>query len=95
MSVLIPEIRIEGRVANFIKGAYSQTVGLTAATLQFSLPTSYSGYQKLWNKEVTFFLNAHDSKPVFRGYIKRIKENLEEVQIFAQYWSKNFRVGHH
>jgi hypothetical protein len=84
MSVLIPEIRIEGRVANFIKGGYSQAGGLTAATLQFSLPASFSGYQKLWNKEVTFFLNAHDSKPVFRGYIKRIKENLEEVEIFAQ-----------
>jgi len=84
MNEITPDIKIEGRSAVFIEGAYTNTGGLTAATLQFKLPLEYGGYKKLWNKEVTFFLNEHDSTPLFRGYIKRVKENLNDIEIYAQ-----------
>jgi hypothetical protein len=82
MKQLTPRIEIEGRVTDFIKGAYTSTGGLTAATLQFTLPLQSDGYRKLWNKEVTFFVG--ESKPIFRGYIKRVKENFNEIEVFAQ-----------
>jgi len=82
MKQLTPRIEIEGRVTDFIKGAYTSTGGLTAATLQFTLPLQSDGYRKLWNKEVTFFVG--ESKPIFRGYIKRVKENFNQIEVFAQ-----------
>jgi len=84
MRNLTPSIRIEGRDQPFIKGAYTNTGGLTSATLQFDLPLTYGGYKKLWNKEVTFYLDTEDGKPLFRGYIKRIKEDFNKITIFAQ-----------
>ena len=84
MKKIIPEIRIEGIEVPFTKGAYTSTGGLTAATLQFTLPTSFGGFKKLWNKEITFYLNSYDNKPLFRGYIKRLKEDFNEVTIYAQ-----------
>tara|TARA_R110000824_G_scaffold45871_6_gene132396 strand:+ start:687 stop:1739 length:1053 start_codon:yes stop_codon:yes gene_type:complete len=84
MRSLTPSIRIEGRDQPFIQGAYTNTGGFTAATLQFDLPLTYGGYKKLWNKEVTFYLDSVDGKPIFRGYIKRIKEDLNKVTIIAQ-----------
>ena len=82
MKQLIPRIEIEGRPTDFIKGAYTSTGGLTAASLQFTLPLVSDGYRKLWNKEVTFFIG--NSKALFRGYIKRVKENFNEIEVFAQ-----------
>ena len=38
MQKIIPSILIEGRKTDFIKGAYTNTGGLRAATLQFTLP---------------------------------------------------------
>ena len=82
MKQLTPRIEIEGRPTNFIKGAYTSTGGLTAATLQFTLPLVSDGYRKLWNKEVTFFIG--ESTVIFRGYIKRVKENFDAIEVFAQ-----------
>jgi len=84
MNEITPEVRIEGKLVDYVEGMYDNSGGLTAATLQFTLPLSYAGYKNFWNKEVTFFLHESDGVPIFRGYIKRIKENLEEVEIFAQ-----------
>ena len=84
MNKITPEIKIEGRNIPFLEGAYTNTGGLRSATLQFTLPLSFGGYKKLWNKEVTFFLSEHDSKPLFRGYIKRVKETLENIEVYAQ-----------
>lgn len=84
MTVLIPEIKIEGISVPFFKGAYTSTGGLTAAVLQFTLPLSYAGHKNLWNKEVTFFLNEFESTPVFRGYIKRVKQDFNKIEIIAQ-----------
>ena len=78
----IPSIKIEGRNVPYIKGAYTNTGLLRAATLQFSLPLTYGGLKKLWNKEVTFFLNESDTTPLFRGYIKRVKEDFDMVHCF-------------
>jgi len=47
---------------------------LSAATLTFKIPALEQGMQKLWNKEVLLFLNESDGVPIFRGYIKRVKE---------------------
>ena len=40
--------------------------------------------KKLWNKEVTFFCNEHDTIPTFRGWIKRTQINFNTLQVFAQ-----------
>ena len=84
MSQIIPSVLIEGREVPYLEGEYQNAGGLTAATLQFRLPLSYAGYKQLWNKEVTFFLKKSDSTPIFRGFIKRIKEDLNDVEVFAQ-----------
>lgn len=84
MKEIIPEIRIEGIEVPFTKGAYTSTGGLTAATLQFTLPTSFGGFKKLWNKEVTFYLNSYDNKPLYRGYVKRIKEDFNDITLYTQ-----------
>lgn len=84
MSEITPSIRIEGVDTDYIDGQYQSTGGLTAATLQFKLPLKQDGYKKLWNKEVTCFLNESDSVPIFRGWIKRIKEDFDEIEIYAQ-----------
>jgi len=81
---IIPEIRIEGREVPFSRGAYTSTGGLTAATLEFTLPRTFGGFKKLWNKEVTFYPNSYDNKPIFRGYIKRIKEDFNTLTLYAQ-----------
>lgn len=84
MNEIIPEIRIEGKIVPFTKGAYTSTGGLTAATLEFTIPRTYGGFKKLWNKEVTFYPHEYDNKPLFRGYIKRLKEDFNQVTIYAQ-----------
>ena len=84
MNEITPEVRIEGVLADYIDGIYQNTGGLTAATLQFKLPKTYAGYKKLWNKEVTLHLREHDTTPIFRGYIKRLKENFNDVEVYAQ-----------
>ncbi len=84
MNAIIPSIRIEGRDADYIEAQYRSNGGLTAATLQFKLPLEFDGYRKLWNKEVTCYLHEHDSIPIFRGWIKRIKEDFNEIEIYAQ-----------
>jgi|TARA_Y100000401_G_scaffold63764_1_gene50668 hypothetical protein len=83
MTEITPEVRIEGISVDYIDGMYQNTGGLTSATLQFKLPKTYAGYKHLWNKEVTFVLNSFE-KPLFRGYIKRVKENFDDVEIIAQ-----------
>ena len=84
MNEITPEVKIEGRSVDYTEGIYQNTGGLTAATLQFTLPQAYDGYRKLWNKEVTFYLNSYDATPIFRGYIKRVKENFDTIEVYAQ-----------
>ena len=84
MSTLIPRVAIDGVTVDFIEGTYQNTGGFTAATLQFKLPTTEANFMKLWNKEVTYHFDQHDSTPIFRGYIKRTKVTPQFVEVFAQ-----------
>tara|TARA_R110000765_G_scaffold294216_3_gene389461 strand:- start:21 stop:1073 length:1053 start_codon:yes stop_codon:yes gene_type:complete len=84
MKETIPSIKIEGRSVPYIKGAYTLTGLMRAATLQFTLPLTFGGYKKLWNKEVTFYFSDDDTTPLFRGYIKRVKEDFDMIEVFAQ-----------
>ena len=60
MIEITPRICIEGREVDYLEGAYKGDGGLTSAELTFKLPLTYGGMKKLWNKEVTFFLNEFD-----------------------------------
>ena len=82
MTKLIPKITIDGVEVDYLDGDYTQPGGLGAATLNFKIPMQ--GMKKLWNKEVLLYLNESDGVPIFRGYIKRVKETFEELEIFAQ-----------
>jgi len=84
MNKLTPKITIDGETAIFLKGALTSTGGLRAASLQFTLPLKYAVEKNLWNKEVLFYLDEKNSSPLFRGYVKRIKETLNEIEVIAQ-----------
>jgi len=84
MTRISPRIAIEGRGVDYLKGDYKLDGGLKSATLTFSIPTQENSNRKLWNKEVTFFLNPEDTTPIFRGWIKRLKEDFNEIQIHAE-----------
>jgi hypothetical protein len=79
-----PKICISGKEVDFLKGGYKCDGGLTAAALTFTMALTFGGLKKLWNKEVTFFLNSHDSTPIFRGWVKRVKESYDDVEIYAE-----------
>ena len=55
MNELTPSVYIEGKEVELLRGAYTNTGGLRAATLEVTLPLESDGYRKLWNKEVTSF----------------------------------------
>ena len=57
MLEVIPKICIEGREVDFLKGGYKNDGNLTSASLSFTLPLTFAGLKKLWNKEVTFFID--------------------------------------
>jgi len=84
MTKLTPKITIDNVEVDYLDGDYKQPGGLGAATLTFKIPMLEQGMKKLWNKEVLLFLNESDGVPIFRGYIKRVKETFEELEIFAQ-----------
>lgn len=84
MQQVIPRITIEGAEVDFITCNYKLPGFMSAASLDFKLPLSVAGTENLWNKEVTFFVDKGDSKPIFRGWINRSKKTLNDVSIFAE-----------
>jgi len=84
MNVVSPKILIDGEDSDYIDAQYAQPGGLGAATLSFKIPITQGGTRKLWNKEVLLYLNEFDSTPIFRGWIKRTKPDLNEVSIIAE-----------
>ena len=84
MAEILTRVFIDGREVDYIEGSYTHAGNLTAAEVNFKLPLTYGGMKKLWNKEVLLYLNESDGVPIFRGYIKRVKETFEELEIFAQ-----------
>jgi len=84
MIEVTPRVCIEGREVDFLDGSYKSDGGLTAASLTFKLPLTYGGMKRLWNQEVTFFLNDFDSTPMFRGWIKRTNPTFNDIEIYAE-----------
>jgi len=84
MRKLTPRISINGRDVDFLDGALTSTGGLTAASLQFKLPLTEAGNMALWNQEVLMYFNDFEGSPLFRGYIRRLKETFDYIEVFAQ-----------
>ena len=84
MREISPRILIDGREVDYIQGKYAYPGNLSAATMSFKLPTTFGGFKKLWNKEVTMFLNKMDPVPIFRGWIKRTKPTFNNVEVIAE-----------
>ncbi len=84
MSLLTPQIRINNREVDYIGGQYTSPGNFSAASIDFTLPASIAGHQKLWNQEVTLYANKSDSSPIFRGWINRTKKTPEGVSVFAE-----------
>ena len=84
MLELTPKIFIDGKEIDFISAGLSQQGNLKAGQLDFTMPTSTGVGLNFWNKEVTFYMNTSDSIPLFRGWIKRVKENYNDIQIHAE-----------
>ena len=83
MIEITPRICIEGREVDYLEGSYKSDGGLTSSEITFKLPLTYGGMKKLWNKEVTFYLNEFDSTPMFRGWVKRTNETFDDIEIMA------------
>ena len=64
-----PEIYIDGERVEFTTGSLTKQGNSTASKLSFTIPGDSVTYRKYWNKEVTFFFDKSDSKPMFRGFI--------------------------
>ena len=84
MAEITARVCIDGREVDYIDGSYKNAGNLTAAELNFKLPLTYGGMKKLWNKEVTFYLNEFDTVPMFRGWIRRTNETFNDIEIIAQ-----------
>ena len=84
MLELTPRITINGRYVDFLDAGFSHQGNLKAAQLDFTLPTATSAGMNFWNKEVTFYMNTSDAVPLFRGWIKRVKEDYNKIQIHAE-----------
>ena len=84
MRKISPKILIDGREVPYIQGSYQKGGSLTAAVLEFNLPLTYGGRKKLWNKEVTLYMNEFDSTPLFRGWVKRTNPTFNDINIRAE-----------
>ncbi len=84
MREISPRILIDGREVDYLEGNYAYPGNLSAATMTFKLPLTFGGMKKLWNKEVTMFLNRFDPTPIFRGWIKRTNPTFDDVEIIAE-----------
>jgi hypothetical protein len=84
MSQRIPRITINGKDVEYFGGQYASPGIFSAATLNFSIPLDIAGAQKLWNQEITFYVDKSDSVPIFRGWIKRTKKSLEKIDILVE-----------
>tara|TARA_R110000824_G_scaffold1291_2_gene6724 strand:- start:2195 stop:3250 length:1056 start_codon:yes stop_codon:yes gene_type:complete len=84
MLELTPKITIEGVEVDFINAGFSHHGSLKAAQLDFVLPTATGVGMNFWNREVNFYMNTSDAIPLFRGWIKRVKEDYNKIQIHAE-----------
>jgi len=84
MREISPKIFIEGSEIDYIEGSYSLNGGLTAAELLVQIPKPAGDFRKLWNREITLYLNDFDTVPLFRGWIKRVAQDLNSMEIRAE-----------
>tara|TARA_R110002020_G_scaffold211577_2_gene417804 strand:- start:315 stop:1367 length:1053 start_codon:yes stop_codon:yes gene_type:complete len=84
MLELTPKIFIDGLEIDFIQAGLSQQGTLKAGQLDFTIPTATGIGLDFWNREVTMYMNTTDAVPLFRGWIKRVKENYNDLQIHAE-----------
>jgi hypothetical protein len=84
MKKLTPRVLLDGKEIDFIDGALTDTGGLRAATFDFKLPVGSTENKNIWNKEVLLYFNDFEGTPIFRGYVKRIKETFNTVRIYSQ-----------
>ena len=84
MREISPRILIDGIEVDYLEGNYAYPGNLSAATMTFRISTISGGLKKLWNKEVTMFLNKFDTTPIFRGWIKRTNPTLNDIEILAE-----------
>ena len=84
MLELTPKICVDGIEQDYTQAGYSHQGGLKAAQLDFTVPMEVAASSNFWNKEVTFYMNTSDAVPLFRGWIKRVKENFNDIQIHAE-----------
>ena len=94
MAEITARVCIDGREVDYIDGSYKNAGNLTAAELNFKLPLTYGGMKKLWNKEVTFYLNEFDTVPMFRGWIRRTNETFNDIEIADPEFYELFRGRH-
>jgi len=83
MREISPRILIDNSEVDYVEGSYKINGGLTSADLEFEIPKPAGDYRKLWNREVTLYLNDFDSIPLFRGWIKRATQGLNSLEIRA------------
>jgi hypothetical protein len=84
MSEITPSIKIDGKEIDYFQGDYQRNGQLTPSVLTFKMGIKENVTKKLWNKEVVLFLNNTDTTPIFRGWIKRVKENFDDLEIYAE-----------
>ena len=84
MQELYPIILVGDKRIDYVKGSLKMNGELRASTLTFTIPTLTDSKKKLWNKEVVFYLDKHDSVPVFRGWIKRMKPTFNSIEVHAE-----------
>ena len=84
MNEISPRITIEGVDVDYTDGTYDNPGQLSASTLSFTVPNTQGGMRKLWNKEVCLYLNKTDSTPLFRGWIKMVNMDFNQIEISAQ-----------
>jgi hypothetical protein len=84
MLEVTPKILIDGKETDYFEGDLQRNGQLTPSVLTFNIPISQGLNRKLWNKEVLLYINKDDTTPLFRGWIKRVKEDFNVVQVYAE-----------
>ena len=84
MQEIIPNILIDNQEIDYFQGDFQRNGNLTPSTIVFKMPLTEGVSKKLWNKEVTLYINKTDTAPIFRGWIKRVKEDFNTIEIYAE-----------
>ena len=82
----IPQLYVGGKeVTNFISVSVSEKGGSSINSLKVSIADPEMDENRLYNKEVIFYLNAgeRDSIPYFRGFIRQVNPSTNNLSITA------------